>query len=233
MAGDQDRAALTGQRAHQVADPAHPVGIEPVDRLVEQQHAGVAEQGRRDAEALFHAERKPLDPFTCDARQSDLLEHVDHPAVADPVGAGQAAQVVERGPARMDGSGIEQSADLVHRLPERGVVAAVDQSLAGVGSVESEQDSHGGGLAGAVRAKEPGHQAGFHLEGQVVEGKCSPISFGQGSYFDHAAQVFARGGSGASEHGLGFRVIPGADACRPASRIVFMACTTSAPCTAG
>jgi hypothetical protein len=44
------------------------------------------------------------------------------------------------------------------------VGAAVDQGLAGGGAVEAEDHPHRGGLAGAVRAQEPGHLAGLHLE---------------------------------------------------------------------
>ena len=42
----------------QVADPVDPLGVEPVDRLVEHQRRRVAEQRRRDPEPLAHAERE-------------------------------------------------------------------------------------------------------------------------------------------------------------------------------
>ena len=47
-----------GQRAHQRADPADALGVEAVDRLVEQQHRRVAEQRGGDAEPLAHAQRE-------------------------------------------------------------------------------------------------------------------------------------------------------------------------------
>ena len=47
--------ALVGEGAQQGADPKDAVGIEAVDRLVEDQDARVSEQRRRDPEALAHA----------------------------------------------------------------------------------------------------------------------------------------------------------------------------------
>ena len=56
VARDQHRAALGGQVTQQVADPADAFGVEAVDRLVEEQHAGIAQEGAGDAEPLSHAE---------------------------------------------------------------------------------------------------------------------------------------------------------------------------------
>ena len=45
-----------------------PFGVEPVDRLVEQQHPGVAEQRAGDAEALAHPERELAGSLVGDRR---------------------------------------------------------------------------------------------------------------------------------------------------------------------
>ena len=58
VAGDEDRAALGGQPLHQVPDPDDALGVEPVDRLVEDEDRRVAEQRGGDAEPLAHAERE-------------------------------------------------------------------------------------------------------------------------------------------------------------------------------
>ena len=55
VARDQHGATLVGEPAQELADPADAVEVEPVDRLVEQQHPRVAEQRRRDAQSLAHA----------------------------------------------------------------------------------------------------------------------------------------------------------------------------------
>src|SRR5581483_238117 len=59
VAGHEHRAALGGERLHQVADPQNSFWVQPVDRLVEHQDPGVPEQRPGDAEPLAHAEREP------------------------------------------------------------------------------------------------------------------------------------------------------------------------------
>ena len=44
------------KRLHQVADPQDSLGIEAVDRLVEHQRLGVADEGGGNAQTLVHAE---------------------------------------------------------------------------------------------------------------------------------------------------------------------------------
>ena len=61
VARDEDRAALGGERAQEVAQPPDPGRVEAVRRLVEHEHLRVAEQRRREAEALPHPERVALD----------------------------------------------------------------------------------------------------------------------------------------------------------------------------
>ena len=57
VAGDEDRAAFGGERAQEVAQPADALRVEAVRRLVEHEHARVAEQRGREPEPLAHAER--------------------------------------------------------------------------------------------------------------------------------------------------------------------------------
>ena len=60
VARDEDRPPFGGERAKEIAQPAHAGGIEPVRGLVEHEHLGVAEQRGRETEALAHAERVAL-----------------------------------------------------------------------------------------------------------------------------------------------------------------------------
>ena len=64
--GEEHGAALGGQAAHEVADPQHALGVEAVDRLVEDERGRVAEQRGGDAEALAHAEREAADALAGD-----------------------------------------------------------------------------------------------------------------------------------------------------------------------
>ena len=62
VAGDEHGAALCGQAAQEVPQPADAFGVEPVGRLVEDQQFRVAEQRRRQPEPLAHPERVSLHP---------------------------------------------------------------------------------------------------------------------------------------------------------------------------
>ena len=58
MAGHKDGPTLGGQRLQEIAHPEDALGVEPVDRLVEQEDSRVAEESRSDAQALAHPERE-------------------------------------------------------------------------------------------------------------------------------------------------------------------------------
>ena len=60
VTGDEHGAALCGQAAQEVTQPANALGVEPVGRLVEDQQLRVAEQRDREPEPLAHPERVSL-----------------------------------------------------------------------------------------------------------------------------------------------------------------------------
>ena len=62
VARHEHRPAARRERAQEVAQPAHALRVEPVGRLVEDEQLRLAEQRRREAEPLPHAERVALDP---------------------------------------------------------------------------------------------------------------------------------------------------------------------------
>ena len=78
-----------GQVAQQVAHPADALGVEAVDRLVEEQHAGVAEQRAGDAEPLAHAEGELAGPPVGHRGEPDDVEDLVDAPVGDVVGPGQ------------------------------------------------------------------------------------------------------------------------------------------------
>ena len=178
VAGDQHRAALVGERAQQLADPPDALGVEAVDRLVEEEGAGVAEQRGGDAEALAHAEREPARATAGDVGEADHLEHLVDAAAVDAVGIGHPAQVIPGAAARVDRLGLEEGADVAEREAEVAVGVAVNGDLAGGGGVEADHHPHGGRLAGTVGAEEAGDLAGAHLEAEVVDGDGGPVALG-------------------------------------------------------
>ena len=60
VARDKDRPPLARERAQEVAEPADSLRVEAVGGLVEDEHLGIAEQRRCEAEALAHPERVAL-----------------------------------------------------------------------------------------------------------------------------------------------------------------------------
>jgi hypothetical protein len=117
VAGDEHGAALGGERTQEAADPADPVGVQPVDRLVEQEHRGVAQHGAGDAQPLQHAQGEPAGASPRGRGQPHQLEHFVDPSTGEAVGLGHPEQVVPRPPARVDRGGIQQRADVEQRCP--------------------------------------------------------------------------------------------------------------------
>ena len=72
MTRDEDGPALFAEPLEQVADLADPFGARAVDRLVEEKHAGIAQQGAGDTEALAHAEGERAGPLVCHGAQPTI-----------------------------------------------------------------------------------------------------------------------------------------------------------------
>jgi hypothetical protein len=185
VAGHEHRAALGRQRLHQVADPQDALRVQPVDRLVEHEQRRVTEQRAGDAEPLAHAEREPLGALARHLGQADQLKHLAHPAPGQVVRLGQAEQVVVGGPAAVHRLGVDQRAHLAHRIRQLSVLLAADGDGAGVRVVQAENQPHGGGLAGAVRAEEARHRARRHAERQIVDGEFVAVPFAEPPYLNH------------------------------------------------
>ena len=79
VAGHQHRAPLVGEATQQRPDPADAVQVEAVDRLVEEQHLGVTQQGSRDPESLPHPQGVPLHPSPGGGAQAHLVDDLVDP----------------------------------------------------------------------------------------------------------------------------------------------------------
>jgi hypothetical protein len=98
VAGDEHRPSLGGEVLDELADPADAVGVQPVDGLVEQHDAGVAQQGGGDPQPLAHPQRVRSGPPSGDPVQADQAEDLLDPGPGDPVAARQGELAEERIP---------------------------------------------------------------------------------------------------------------------------------------
>ncbi|MCF0087411.1 hypothetical protein B0E37_02474 [Streptomyces sp. MH192] len=186
VGGDEDRTALRREGLHQVPHPEDAFGVEAVDRLVEEQHLGVAEERGGDAEALAHAEREALGAAPGHVLQADDAEHLVDAALRDAGELREAEEVVAGAAPAVHGLGVQQGADVPGGAGEPAVGVAADGDVARGGVVQTEDHAHGGGLAGAVRTEEAGHHARPYLEGKVVHGRLVAVALGQADCLDHS-----------------------------------------------
>ncbi len=186
MGRDEDGTALGREHLHQVADPVDALRVETVDRLVEQQHLGVAEQRRRDPEPLPHTERETAGTPLGDVPQPHDAQHLVHPGRRDAGQLGQGEQVVAGGAAAVHALGVQQRAHQARGVREAAVGVAVDRDVARGGAVQTEDHAHGRGLPRPVGSEEAGDGTRPHLEGKVVHGRLRAEALGQADCLDHA-----------------------------------------------
>jgi hypothetical protein len=185
VAGHQDRLAFAGQALHEIPDPEHALGIQAVDRLVEQQYLWVAQHGGGDAEPLGHAERVAACPLAGDVAKADEFQHGVDPAGGQALGLGQVEQVVAGAAAVVNGLGLQQGADGPQRVNQIGVALAVDRRRPAIGPVQAEDQPHRGRFTGAVGAEEPGDTSRLHGKREVIDRHLVAESLGQVTRFDH------------------------------------------------
>ena len=152
------------------------VGVQPVGRLVEDEHVRVVQQGLRQADATLEALRERLDRLVQDggdvralddlpdrppARRSEQMAHVgDEPEVG---GGGDVA---------VGGRSFRQVAEAALRGDRiDGHVDSADLDASGARGEEPRDHLHRGRLAGAVRSENAEHLATVHGERDAVHGE--------------------------------------------------------------
>jgi hypothetical protein len=119
-----------------------PSGVEPVDRLVEDQHTRVTEERGGDAEALAHAEGELACPLAGDGLEAYHRDHLVDPPAGDVVGLGQHPEMRPGRPSGMDRLRLQQRADLAERPSEVVVGTAVHGDLPPGRVVETHDHPH-------------------------------------------------------------------------------------------
>jgi hypothetical protein len=179
VARDEDRPALAREGPQEFAHPADAFGVEPVGRLVKDQHARVADHRGGDAESLPHTERVPAKPPSGRRVEPHHVEHLVRALVGIAASGAHDAQVVSAGTALVRARCLEHRADGVERALQVGVSGAAHGGRATRRCDEVQHHAQRGGLAGAVGSEEAGHPAGGNREGQVVDRSDLGIDLGQ------------------------------------------------------
>jgi hypothetical protein len=170
VAGDQHRLALPGRQvAEELPEPVDAGRVQAVGRLVQDQHPRVAEQRRRQGEALAHAHREAAHAPVGRLRDARQLQHLVGAGIRQPSGSAEDPQVVPCGPARMEAGRLQRGADRAERVGQVGIALAADGGGPPGRGDQGEQAAQGGGLAGAVGPQEAGDRARLDLEAQVVD----------------------------------------------------------------
>ena len=105
------------ERADEAAELLDAGRIEPVHRLVQDQHLGIGEQAAGDAEALPHAERVRLDAVVGAGGEPDLVEcAVDAPGRFGAACGGDDTEVLAAGEVAVEARLLDDGADACERL---------------------------------------------------------------------------------------------------------------------
>ena len=179
MRADDDGDATRPVELHQiVAHVACRLGIQSVQRLVEQQQVGASQQGHGQPQTLLHAQGEPLGAFASRIGQTDLGEQVGArlPRLGHPERQRQGHHVVHRAHIRQyagildqhahalhDAAGLSGTGPRVHRPAEHLDAAVIRRG-------QSSDQLHRRGLAGAVPADEPVDRALRHRHPQIIDG---------------------------------------------------------------
>ena len=171
VARDEDRPPRGCQPPERVAHGDDARRIEAVGRLVEEQEAWIAQEGRGDAEPLLHPERVRVHAVTCPVDESHELEEL-----LDPLPRrrsprrGDRTEVLATGQERIEGRRLDEGADLEQPPTVSASERPAEQlDAARVGMDEPREDAHRRRLAGTVRAQEAVHDASRDREIQTVE----------------------------------------------------------------
>ena len=169
--GQPDGAALVDERADQSAELEDAGRVEAVDRLVEDEQLGVAQQAAGDAEALAHAERVRADLVVAAAAEADAVERAVDPPVGGLVARrGVHVEVLAAGEVAVEARLLDDRADArQRRRAAAGEVVAEQAHLPARRPGEAEQQADQRRLAGPVRPQEAERAAARHLQVDGLE----------------------------------------------------------------
>ena len=128
VARHEHRAPLRRVPAHEVAQPADPLRIESVGRLVEDQDLGLAEEGGGEGKALAHPERVVARAPRRRLVECHGLQGLVRARLGIPAARATGPQVVPGAAAGVEARALEHGADRPRRVGQLPVRAAVERS---------------------------------------------------------------------------------------------------------
>ena len=121
---DHGEVALLAQRLHVLPQPPARLRIEADGRLVEEQHAGVVDEGARDLEPPLHAGGERPHQGVAPIRELDEMQHLVDPALAPrrrhAIDEAMEIEVLVDGQAIVEGRLLEHDAEAAPRLQRVG-----------------------------------------------------------------------------------------------------------------
>mmetsp|Transcript_12369 Transcript_12369/g.43313 ORF Transcript_12369/g.43313 Transcript_12369/m.43313 type:complete len:351 (-) Transcript_12369:3-1055(-) len=171
------------------------LGVEPGRRLVEEEHARVADERHAEREPPLHAAAQRrgvgVGPPAVEADGVQrTLQHLRLALRRQPLDAGVEGEVLAHRHARVEHVELRAHADdLVHVGHARGDVEARDACAAARRREQPSEYRDRRRLAGAVRAQQAQHLVVPHAQAEVVEGRLVPVRLPQVERFDRKSVV--------------------------------------------
>ena len=176
MAGEEHAHVLAvGQVAGQLEDLLPARRVHAVGRLVEDQQAGIVDQGRGQLQPLLHAGRVGFDRAVAGLAQADVVE--DFMGPLQGIAARHAAQFARIGHEIDPGDAGKEAFVLGHETdgladiePPGAEVHVEDLARPGIDLDQAQQGADQGRLARPVGPEEP-DRAGRHVDGKLPQGR--------------------------------------------------------------
>ena len=175
MGRDDDRL-VPGHFPDQRSDLELLVGVQPVGRLVEDEHVRIVQQGLRQADAPLEPLGERLDRLVQDGSDAGPLDDLpDRPPARrseQPADVGDEPEVGGRGDVAVGRRPFRQVAEAALRGDGvDGDIDATDLDASGARGKEPRDHLHRGRLARTVRSENPDHLATVHGQRDAVHGE--------------------------------------------------------------
>jgi hypothetical protein len=191
VAREEDQPPLTGGVGDDLGQPVDGDRVEPGEGLVEHERLRLVDERNGELHPLLVAQRQRLDRLVGAVGDAQPLEQgvgAERGALAAQAGQpGEVDELVADAHVRVEPALLGHVAEAPPDLGADRLAAVAD--LSPVGLDHAEDDPHGGGLPGAVRAEEPADLAGRHRHGEVVGGDPVPEALGQPADLEHSTHA--------------------------------------------